>query len=343
MTEEEELQELMDAADAERDELEGNEDDNEAHESSDEAADETGDTSDNGDDDDTNDDDVSGDDESGDTLDETDDSDAADDSDSGDNGQDNDNSEFEPVQVRVGDRTVEVNSREELLALASKGLDSVNIVPNKDSDNDKFMQQGGLTQDDLRVLIAAKGGDANAIAKLAQMGNVDLDEIDADDASSFQPTFNLQQQSEVEQVASGILKDEAHAAAFKQTLTSVPESFQQAITQDAGRLSAFSEHIRSGLAEKVIPMVQKELALRGGDFFQTYAKIGSEVAAGMNNRPADTTPNHKREMSIREKKMRDRANGSNRNDKKQNSESDVDEINSMSDADFEKLVSSTRK
>ncbi len=337
--EQQELQELMDAADAEREEL-----NNEEEQDNDDYQDD--DNDDNSGDSDDNDDSGDGDADDMDDKDEELDNDGTDDgsgnSDNSDDGDDDD-SDFTPIEVEVNGRKIQIDSQKELLELAQKGIDSVNIVPNSDSENDEFMKQGNLTQDDLRLVIAAKGGDKNAIAKLAEMGKLDLDDIEPEDAGQYQSQFNLQTQSEVEKVAGDILADEVHATAFKHTLSSVPTDFQQEITKDAARLSAFSNHIKSGLAEKVIPLVQKELALKGGNFFEAYARIGSQVAAGQDNRPKETSVNNERKMSTREKKMRDRANGSNRNGNKKTSQTEAEEVQSMSDEDFEKLVSSTRK
>ena len=351
----EELQALMDAADAERDDIEqGNgtdeggteghgehvadehdisQDDDSSeqqHDDSEQQQDDEGDSDGVQDEEETNTKEEVGDTDGDDTA-----------STDGDNNDDTDT--FQPISVTINGSNVDISSKEELIQLATKGLKSGTIIPNSDSENDTFIKQGNLSKDDLKTMIEAKAGNPAAIAKIAEMGRVDLDDVDEDSAADYQPQFDIQRQSEVDVVAEEILSDEGHASAFKGIVSELPQDFVGNVASDPTKLKAFSNHIKSGLAQETIPLAYKEVALHGGTFFDAYAKIGKQLSDQKANTRPQTTIEKKPKMSKREEQMRRRANGSDKSTSSKGSITEADEIRDMSNEDFERMVLNSRR
>ncbi len=254
------------------------------------------------------------------------DDDSGDNNDNDSNNNDNDTS-FESFEVTVGNTVVKIDSKEDMIKLAQRGLDVKEAEPK--SVFQEMAEQGNLSTDDLTLLIDAKNGDANAIARLAEVSGVNLNE-DAMAADEYQSNFQVQQETDIDRVAGAIMKDEAHANAFRETVSRVPKSFAEQISSDAGMLQAFSNHIRSGLAEQAIAQATVQVAKDGGDFFQAYATAGRALAeAG-----SKTKNTEDRNMSDAEKNMRKRANQKGNSNKTK--KSDANDIWDMSDEDFEK-------
>ena len=345
----EELQALMDAADAERDEQENGTDEG--------GTEGLGDHNNGATSHDSNDNEATDDDSSNDELDNSNDNDNNENNDDDDDGyddeqgaqdddnttstdgDDNDNvSNFTPIEVDFKGSKITINSQEELLALATKGISNSNDAPTRASENDMFVEQGQLSKEDLRTMIEAKAGNPAAMAKIAAMGNVDLDELDEDMAQDYRPQFELQMKSEVEELATEILRDETHATQFKAVSAELPPEFMQSIGQDAQKLRAFSNHIKSGLAQEVIPLVYKDIALNGGSFFDSYANIGMKISEQRQNTRQQAPTEQKPRMSKREEKMRNRANGGDKSNSSHGAKTEADDIIAMSDAEFEAMV-----
>ena len=355
----EELQALMDAADAERDEIEQSsgtdeggteghrdgiardEDDIARQDVTSQNEDEATSTDVNDTDDTSHDSDDT---KTDDTPDNLNDENMDDNSGDDNNLQNEDtSSDFKPIEVDINGTKVSISSQEELVQLATRGIKSGTVKPNVDSENDMFVQQGELSKDDLRTMIEAKAGNPAAIAKIAAMGQVDLDDLDEEAAQSYQPQFDIQRQSEVEVVASEILRDEAHANEFKALTNELPQDFVGNIASDPTRLRAFSNHIKSGLAQETIPLAYKDVALNGGSFFEAYARIGQRISDQRKNTRPQTPTERKPKMSEREEQMRRRATGADKSSSSNGSKTEADDILAMTDAEFEKLVLNSRR
>jgi len=331
---EQELQDMIAEADKEREEeLSGDEDatddDNQDDNQEEEEEDELDETDADDNDSDDNDSDNSKD-------------NTSDDDDDNDVDEDNDDDEviFEPIEVEIDGNKITVNSQEELMTLAKKGLKSVDIKPNVDSEVDTFVKQAGLTKADLTLLVDARNGDANAIAKLAEIAKVDVLDIEAEKAGEYKPTFEMQAQSEIDIVAGEILNDTEHATVFKETMVGLPTDFKQTISNDAGMLKAFSSHLKSGLAQEVLPQVRKEMALKGGTFFENYARLGQETARAKAapQQEAKQEPKQERQMSDKEKKLRARADGGDKSSSSKKGKTTAEDIQNMSEEEFAKLI-----
>lgn len=257
--------------------------------------------------------------------------------------------DFEPIEVEVDGSMISIESKEELLALAKKGLSPAQKA-RKDSDIETMAKQGGLSQADLALIIDAKNGDVNAIAKLAQIGNIDVLDIEEEKADQYKQGFQISRESEVEIAAGEIMQDAEHADVFRNTIQNIgDEDFVKTISADANKLKAFSSHIKRGLAQKVIPLVKKEMALNGGNFYDNYAKIGlrlSKESSVPNAKTEVQNPNRQeekpaRQISEKEKKLRARANGGDKSESTGNrGKITADDIMDMSDEKFAEYIAS---
>jgi len=247
------------------------------------------------------------------------------------------NAEFEPIEIDVNGTKFTIDSQEELLAFAKKG--ATPSTPTKvESEYDRIATQGGLSRDDLTLLIDAKNGDVAAVAKLAELAKVDYLDIDEDKAREYTPNFRLEEVNPVEAVADEIMRDTELATNFKQTVGTIPdEAFIEEISTDPDKLKSFAGHVKSGLAQKIIPLATKSKTLNGGSFFDHYVKIGRELYLQEQNVSKPTQQQQPaRQVSKREEKLRDRAStGANSSEKPKTG---AKEIWEMSDAEFSDYV-----
>lgn len=241
--------------------------------------------------------------------------------------------DFEPIEVEVGGLKVTINSKEEMLAYIKKGASSFNQRPESFQDEKLVIEQGQLSADDLKLLVDAKNGSKEAIAKLARMSNVDVLDLENEMADKYQQQKQYYKRSEVDQVAGEILQDTEHASEFQKIAKALPVDFMEAIIADAKDLKAFSGHIKSGIAQKVIPLAINSQMLNGGTFLENYNKVGY----AMSQQTTQTQEKQKeRTVSEREADLRKKASsgGGHNHQTKESSGKDIWE---MSDEEFEKL------
>lgn len=239
---------------------------------------------------------------------------------------------FEPVEVEINGQQVTLDSQEELLAYVKNKGSGVSKRQRK-SHIDQIAEQGDISKDDLKLFIDAKNGDPAAIARIAQKAKVDLYDLNDEQASEYSPKFQERLMTEVDEVAADIMEDTALHTDFTKVVATVPDSFKATIASNPKALTNFSKHVKSGLAQEVIPMVIKEQALHGGDFMDLYAKIGREVSAAKK----DPKENKKvRKVDPRAEKLRKQAKNPKGSNKGTKTKQTGDDIWNMSTEDFAK-------
>lgn len=242
---------------------------------------------------------------------------------------------FKPVEFEIAGHKIVLNSEEELKAMLSKGVESISKQDNSLELESEIIKQGKLTAEDLKLLVDAKNGDAKAIAKLAANSNIDILEVDADDANNYVPTFAPSIISDVEKVAREISADTAHAEQFTAIASNLPQAFKSAIMSNANDLKTFSEHIKSGLAQQIIPEAMKLVYTKGIDFSDAYVKVGMELTS----KQQEQKPKEERILTDREKELRKKASEQGNNKAGGGKKTlTVDDIANMSDEEFEKLT-----
>ena len=248
--------------------------------------------------------------------------------------KDNSKLEFKPIEFEINGQKIILNSEAELKAMLSKGAESLTKQDNSLSLEKTIIEQGKITADDLKLLVDAKNGDAKALAKLAKNSKIDILEVEADDDEKYIPTFQPTVISDTEKVAREISSDVEHAEVFTKIASGLPKEFKQAIMSNANDLKAFSEHIKSGLAQQIIPEAMKRTFTEGISFSDAYVKVGLELS---NKQPEQKKV--ERTLTDREKELRKKASeqGNNQsNDGKR--KLTVDDIANMPIEEFEKLT-----
>ena len=255
-----------------------------------------------------------------------------DEADTEDNNNKENNSDFEPVEVSVNGQIISLNSQEELLQYVKSGIQSKSPRQRK-SENDQIIEQGKLSQEDLALLIDAKSGNKFAIAKLAKDSNIDIYDISDDAASEYQQTFQANIATEVDEVAQDIMEDVELHAKFKSVVANVPQEFATQIATSPDALRNFAKHVKSGLAQKVIPEAMKQQMLHGGSFMENYAKVGREMTESSKAPEKSKTirKENPRAESLREKAKSQK--GANKGTKTSSSGADIWDL---SDEDFKK-------
>jgi len=140
-------------------------------------------------------------------------------------------------------------------------------------------------------------------------------------------------------VAEEIKADPEHAQHFQRVAQTLPDDFVDKVASDAMLLKHFSDHVKSGLAEKVIPEAVKSQMLYGGDFFSHYSRIGETMLAE-DNKPQETT---KPVITDRERELRNKASSPSRGKPKVSFKADADSIWDMDDEAFNNLTSADLK
>ena len=242
--------------------------------------------------------------------------------------------EFKPIEFEIAGQKIVLNSEEELKAILSKGAESLSKQDNSLSLEKTIIEQGKITADDLKLLIDAKNGDAKALAKLAQNSKIDILEVDADDAEKYVPTFQPVIISDTEKVAREIANDKEHAEVFTKIASGLPMEFKQAIMSNANDLKAFSNHIKSGLAQQIIPEAMKRTFTEGISFSDAYVKVGLELSKKEPEKKKEERILTDREKELRKKASEQGNNQSNSGKKKLT----VDDIANMPIEEFEKLT-----
>ena len=240
---------------------------------------------------------------------------------------------FEPVEVTIGGQTISLNSQEELIAFVRKGGGANTPTRQRKSQNDQIIEQGALSESDLALLIDAKKGNKAAIAKLAKDSGVDIYDIDDDAASGYKQDFQPTYATEIDEVAQDIMEDTTLHTEFQSVVKNVPQDFAQLLASDPGALRNFAGHVKSGLAQKVIPEAIKQQMLHGGTFLDNYAKIGREMSD--EKKPAEQSKT-KRKENPRADKLRERAKNHKGSNKGTKTKVTGEDIWNMSKDDFNK-------
>ena len=250
---------------------------------------------------------------------------------------------FEPVTLKVGGQEVVIDNVEDLLAYAKAGAKNFNKEETL-TEEKSIIEQGKLSPETLRLVVDAQNGSKEAIAKLAQNGNIDLLDVDNKMADEHVQSFQETQVSDVDKVVGEIAQDTEHMENFKSVVQILPSDFRGELMKDANMLSHFSRHVKDGLAQEILPLAITEQVKNGGSFMDAYTKTGEALMAKKQEQPAQSQApaqqKQEREVSERAKKLRDRANNS--RGSKGTPQDSADDIWGQSDEDFDDMISSGR-
>jgi len=162
---------------------------------------------------------------------------------------------------------MEINDIEELYALASQGMNytqkTQKLAPRlKDVS---AMDQNGITSTDIALLIDAKNGDKEAIAKLLQTSGVDALDIEETDAEKYQAKEYgaSEHQQDLMNVVSNISQDPEYTTTENIVDQQWDDSSRDMIREDPRLLQALHTHVKDGTYAKVAPEAAKIAAMDG--------------------------------------------------------------------------------
>ena len=249
-----------------------------------------------------------------------------------DDSDDNNIESFQPVTLDVNGTEVTVTNVEDLVAYARKGASVLNQAETHVEEK-LIIDQGKLSGDDLKLLVDAKNGSKEAIAKLAQLGNVDTVDIEDEDAGNYKSQFQTTQVSEVDKVANEISQDADLVDTFQRVSKALPQDFTQKLMSDAGMLKDFARHVKDGIAQEIIPQAMTAQLRDGGSFMDAYTKVGQTI---MESKSQKTEQPQGRQVSEKAQKLRQKATST----KKMKPKGKVggNDIWDLPQADFEKAL-----
>ena len=247
--------------------------------------------------------------------------------------------DFEPMTVKVNGYDIEIKSQEELMAFVQKGADTFNQKPESHTQEKAIIDQGKLSNEDLTLMIDAKNGDMNAIAKIAEMAGIDPFDVEKKMSEEYKPTFEATQPGEIDKAANEIVADTALLETYQRVRDNVPDDFMSKIEGDATLLRNFGRHLKSGFAQEVIPQAIAEQIKNGGNFFDAYSRVGQAMANAKADTETKTTEKkeikQERVMTDREKGMREKIADQKEENHTPGSEDTAKAIWQLSDEEFD--------
>ena len=169
-----------------------------------------------------------------------------------------------PLLLKFKGKVLEINTVDDLRDLAERGLGSTAKFQEM-AEQRKLIQKlesAGISEEDIDLLRRARLGDTEAtqILLAKEAGNPPVDDTVI----------------EAENIAQEILTSD-YADKFKDTLSLIPEGQRQQYAYDTRFMKGLKTDFDNGVAQKLIPMVEKYVMVKGMDFLEAYAKAGQEV------------------------------------------------------------------
>ncbi len=219
----------------------------------------------------------------------------------------------QPVVVKVNGKIYEIDSVNELKNLAELGTSATSkyqaIAGHRKTID--FMQDNNLTVDDLQHLLGDRG--VQPVMR-----------TDADNAAM-----------QVEDIATEILNG-PNADNFTAAAEMLPQGVRDQMMTNPQMLKGFSEDVASGMAARVMPGVERLINVNGMDFMSAYAQEVQRLYGNQTQQkaPTETSPEPKQTpKSMLQHQPTQRA-------KSKSPSLSRDDINAMSEADFEKFYAS---
>ena len=154
-----------------------------------------------------------------------------------------------PILLKVNGKVFEVDSVNDLKNLAQLGTNSTKkhqqLAENKRELD--FMADNNLTIDDLHSLVQNATGQT-PVTRTAEMNDM----------------------HSVESIATEI-ENGPNADAFREVASMLPSNIKTQMRSNPGMMKGFSEDVNSGLAQRVMPGVEKLMILKQMDFMTAYA------------------------------------------------------------------------
>lgn len=152
-----------------------------------------------------------------------------------------------------------------------------------------ILAEHGLNEKDLGLLIDARSGNKEAIAKLLRDAKVDPLDLDVESKTEYVAKDYSKDEvdPEMEYVRKEILSDTEYAPIVEDAIKTMPEDMFREVAGNANNLSALYKDVKSGVYQRVMPEVIKIKNLYGST--KSTKDLYIEVARNM--APAKVQPN----------------------------------------------------
>jgi len=183
-------------------------------------------------------------------------------------------------------------TQEELIKLAPKALDYTKkmqeIAPWRKTIS--ALQENGLGEADVNLMISAIKGDKEAIAEVLRRNEVDTMDIDVDETAKYRaPEYG---KSEVELAIDEVVSTIRHEPEYAMTSEIVGSQWdaksQQELAKAPDLIAELHKDVKSGVYGQVSPIAMKMKALDGGrkSDMEYYIMAGGEYYKGVNAQKA---------------------------------------------------------
>jgi len=249
-----------------------------------------------------------------------------------------DQQEFIPL--KVSGKEIPINSLDELYTLASGGAAVTQkfqeIAAHKKSIS--IMQQHGLTEADLSLLIEARNGSKDALASLVKQSGIDSIDVTDQVAEGYQPGKFIpsDQQVSLDDVQREIAMDPEYNITQNVVNNVMDERSQNMLVQNPNMIRGLHHDIKSGAYQEVSAHAEKLKLMDGGlkSDMEYYIQAAQEGPSGQQPQqqiPAQPAPEPQPRKRVVSKDKRKAAGGSNRNKVQTPS---VQDVNSMTDEEL---------
>jgi hypothetical protein len=177
-----------------------------------------------------------------------------------------------PILLKHKGKVLEIKDAKDLRDLAERGLGATSKFQEM-AEQRKMLD--GITGEDIDLLRRARDGDAEAMNQLVSKQNVSPEEVQ-----------KQQYVEQSEQIATEIIGSD-YADQFKEALGLFPESQRYEVATNPRFMGGLKQDFDKGIAQKLMPSVQKYMAVDGMEFIEAYARAGKEVLGGGRSKKAE--------------------------------------------------------
>lgn len=183
-----------------------------------------------------------------------------------------------PDEIAVNGVKVQA-TMDELVTGFKKGMNYTQkmqeLAPHRKSI--EAMKENNISQDDLNLLIEARKGNKEAIAKLVADSNIDALDLETENAKDYKPTNYIGETEDfaMEEVKTMINSDSENYERVKSAIDTIPDDLYEVVSKDPNVLNALYNDVKNGTFDKVMPEVMKQKALgqMGVPTLQLYSQV----------------------------------------------------------------------
>lgn len=248
-----------------------------------------------------------------------------------------------PMDIQANGMNVKA-SMNELVAGFQKGMNYTQKMQalSGHSKDMGIMKDNGLSTEDLNLLVEAKNGNKDALAKL--MSNAKVDPLDLEEAKvdyTPQDHGKAPLDFEMEQVKESIVADTEYSGAVQKAVTDMPDDMYEVVSQNAGNLNALYQDVKAGIYQEVMPEVMKLQTLYGktAPTMEMYMK----VAEARQKRLADTAGEPKQETVKEVKDTKRKVNRKRAASSSKPNKAKVDVVEDINDLDDDEFMKAFEK